>query len=98
MNNGAAIDSSSVAKQVSIGQLKLRATRAELRALMFDDGHAADVFPRSATMRLLLNSTSRRTAGAVLSLVLLKVAPGVARALKAVPMSMLVRALFRTGR
>ena len=98
MNSVAAVASPSIAQQESIAQLKLRATRAELRALLFEEDDDADVFPRSATMRLLLNSTSRRTAGAVLSLVLLKVAPGFARALKAVPMSMLMRALFRTVR
>jgi hypothetical protein len=97
MNGVAAVASPSLAQQESIAQQKLRATRAELRALLFEEGDA-DVFPRSATMRLLMNSTSRRTAGAVLSLVLLKVAPGFARALKAVPMSMLMRALFRTVR
>jgi hypothetical protein len=97
MNSAAAVASPSLAQQESIAQQKLRATRAELRALLFEEDEA-DVFPRSTTMRLLLNSTSRRTAGAVLSLVLLKVAPGLARALKAVPMSMLMRALFRTVR
>ncbi len=98
MNTVAAVVSPSVAQQASIAQRKLRATRAELRALLFDEDDDADVFPRSTTMRLLMNSASRRTAGAVLSLVLLKVAPGFARALKAVPMSILVRALFRTAR
>jgi hypothetical protein len=97
MNAVAAVTEPSAAQQASIAQRKLQATRAELRTLLFEEDDA-DVFPRSATMRLLLNSTNRRTAGAVLSLVLLKVAPGFARALKAVPMSMLMRALFRTVR
>lgn len=85
-------------EQASIAQMKLRATRAELRAMLFDGGDDADVFPRSATMRLLMNSTHRRAAGAVLSLVLFKLAPGLSRALKAIPMSMLLRTLFRTVR
>jgi hypothetical protein len=98
MNTAAAAAAPLIEQQASIAQLRVRATRAELRTLLFEEDNDADVFPRSATMRLLLNSTSRRTAGAVLSLVLLKVAPGFARALKAVPMSILMRVLFRTVR
>lgn len=98
MNTVAAAAAPSIEQQASIAQLKVRATRAELRALLFDDDDDADVFPRSATMRLLLNSTHRRAAGAVLSLVLFKMAPGFARALKAIPMSMLLRTLLRTAR
>ena len=98
MTTVAAAAAPSIEEQTSIAQLELRATRAELRALLFDEGDDADVFPRSATMRLLLNSTHRRAAGAMLSLVLFKVAPGFARALKAIPMSMLLRTLFRTVR
>jgi hypothetical protein len=92
------IEEPSIEEQTSIAQRKVRATRAELRALLFDEGDDADVFPRSATMRLLMNATHRRAASAMLSLVLFKLAPGFSRALKAIPMSMLLRTLFRTVR
>ena len=98
MNTLADAVAPSIEEQASLAQMKLRATRAELRAILFDEVNDADVFPRSATMRLLLNSTHRRAAGAMLSLVLFKLAPGFARALKSIPMSMLLRTLFRTVR
>lgn len=96
--NTVAAAAASMVQEPSVAQRKLRATRAELRALLFEEDDSPDVFPRSATMRLLMNSTNRRAAGAMLSLLLFKLAPGFARALKAVPTSMLMRALFRTVR
>jgi hypothetical protein len=49
-------------------------------------------------MRLLMNGTGRRAAGAVISLLLLKLAPRLVRVMSVLPLSQLLRSLIRTAR
>jgi hypothetical protein len=57
----------------------------------------SDTFPRSATMRLLLNGSGGRVGGAALAALVMGRAPLIAGLLRLIPVAGLMRGLFRRG-
>lgn len=85
----------------SVAQQQLKKNRDEVRALLLAERELTDnndSFPRSATLRWLLNGGGQRFAGSAAGGLLIKFGAAIPLIMRVVPMILMVQRLFRKSR